>query len=329
MKIIKVINNSKNKYGNIDSMRSKYEMLEIEGEPYYRIRALRDIPAYNVKKGDIGGYVESEGNLANYGDGWIEEGSSSTGNAFVQFGYLCGKSELKDDAVLSMGTVKKSIISGNSHIKSDCFILNSSIENGYIESYATIRYCTLENIYLHPSRKSFQFENVTFSSKEMFELDGGQDWSNVFFHVENGSVKWELSLKNSMLNLKSFFVHQNAEIENLTIQSQSLALSIANPYIELEDMQKMTTIKGMNKNDVVNIEGLQIEILSSTLEGHVAILGNVKISDCVIKDYAKVMLDGEMANVTMSELSCVMSYHGHEVQVENIVIGEDTVHEAI
>ena len=44
-------------------MCKKYELLkdkhiEYRGKTLYRIKALRDF--YNVKKGDIGGYVESE-----------------------------------------------------------------------------------------------------------------------------------------------------------------------------------------------------------------------------------------------------------------------------
>jgi len=30
----------------------------------HRIRALRDIPRYDVKAGDLGGYIESEANLS-------------------------------------------------------------------------------------------------------------------------------------------------------------------------------------------------------------------------------------------------------------------------
>lgn len=58
-------------------MTEKYEMTgetkEHEGRVLHRIRALRDIPAREVKKGDLGGWVESEHNLAQSGDCWIGE----------------------------------------------------------------------------------------------------------------------------------------------------------------------------------------------------------------------------------------------------------------
>ena len=36
-----------------------------------RIRALRDIPRFGVAAGDVGGFVESEGNLSQGGDCWV------------------------------------------------------------------------------------------------------------------------------------------------------------------------------------------------------------------------------------------------------------------
>lgn len=52
----------------------KYRLIEGSrswqyGRPIYRIQALRDFS--DVKKGDLGGFVESEGNLSQEGDCWI------------------------------------------------------------------------------------------------------------------------------------------------------------------------------------------------------------------------------------------------------------------
>lgn len=51
----------------------KYELTEetikFNGKTLYRIKALKDFS--NVKKGSIGGFVESERNLSQEGDCWI------------------------------------------------------------------------------------------------------------------------------------------------------------------------------------------------------------------------------------------------------------------
>ena len=78
--------------GFIMVTNKKYELLtndtiEINGNTLYRIRALRDF--VDVKKGDIGGYIQSEVNLSHEGNCWIYgnavvyEAASVVGNAIV------------------------------------------------------------------------------------------------------------------------------------------------------------------------------------------------------------------------------------------------------
>jgi len=72
----------------------------------YRIEALRDFG--NVKKGDIGGYIEHEDNLSHEGDCWVYEDAlvfekaHVSGNAHV-FGkaHVSGKARVSGDAYVS------------------------------------------------------------------------------------------------------------------------------------------------------------------------------------------------------------------------------------
>ena len=54
-------------------MKRKYELtdetIQINGKTLHRIKALKDFG--DVKKGDIGGYVENEWNLSQDGECWI------------------------------------------------------------------------------------------------------------------------------------------------------------------------------------------------------------------------------------------------------------------
>ena len=45
------------------------ETIEVEGKTLYRIEALKDF--CEIKKGDKGGFIESENNLAHEGDAWV------------------------------------------------------------------------------------------------------------------------------------------------------------------------------------------------------------------------------------------------------------------
>jgi len=72
----------------------KYELTdETNGSGLRRIRALRDIPRYGVNEGDLGGWVESEGNLTQEGDCWVSDDARVFGNARV-----CGNAHVFDNA---------------------------------------------------------------------------------------------------------------------------------------------------------------------------------------------------------------------------------------
>lgn len=66
-------------------MEKKYELtdetMDFNGKTLYRIRALKDFG--NVKKGNLGGYVESEKNLSHDGNCWIYDKAKVYGNANV------------------------------------------------------------------------------------------------------------------------------------------------------------------------------------------------------------------------------------------------------
>lgn len=76
-------------------MDKKYELtseaLSVGDHMLYRIKAVKDFA--NVKKGDLGGFVESEDNLSHEGDCWIFNDATVYGSAQV-----CGDAEVFDNA---------------------------------------------------------------------------------------------------------------------------------------------------------------------------------------------------------------------------------------
>lgn len=74
-------------------MGKKYELIPSDREGLYRIKALKDFG--NVKKGDIGGYVEGEKNLSQLGDCWIYDNAVVRDNARI-FDYAI----IRDNAVV-------------------------------------------------------------------------------------------------------------------------------------------------------------------------------------------------------------------------------------
>lgn len=66
-------------------MEKKYELtsetIDVFNKKLYRIRALKDFG--NVKKGDLGGFVESENNLSQEGNCWVSGNAKVYDNAEV------------------------------------------------------------------------------------------------------------------------------------------------------------------------------------------------------------------------------------------------------
>jgi hypothetical protein len=66
-------------------MIKKYELTNetkvVLGRTLYRIRAIKDFG--NVKRGDLGGFIEGEENLAHIGNAWIGENAWVFGNTYV------------------------------------------------------------------------------------------------------------------------------------------------------------------------------------------------------------------------------------------------------
>ena len=116
----------------------KYELTDItaihEGlhrTPVVRIRACRDIPAQNVKAGDLGGWVQSEANLSHAGDAWIADDAKAfeeavvAGNALVSgrarvctYAVVAGEAWVRDSALVNGTAVVtgEAEIDGTNHV---------------------------------------------------------------------------------------------------------------------------------------------------------------------------------------------------------------------
>ena len=108
-------------------MEKKYRLLEndtitVGSRTLYRIEALKDFA--NVKKGDKGGYIESENNLSHIGDCCVSGTARVLGNAWVSGNArVSGNALVCDDAH----------VFGNARVLGNAWVLgNAQISNGII-----------------------------------------------------------------------------------------------------------------------------------------------------------------------------------------------------
>lgn len=114
---------------------SKYELTdetrEIDGHILHRIRAVRDIGAY-VKKGDLGGWVESEDNLSQDENCWVSDEACVYGNAQV-YGHaeVYGRTDVCDNAMV----YDNAKVYGNARVDG-CARVHG---DAWVHDYATVR----------------------------------------------------------------------------------------------------------------------------------------------------------------------------------------------
>ena len=113
----------------------------VDGAVVYQIQAIRDI-SNDVKKGDLGGYVESEANLGHDNHSWIYDHAKVYGNAKVhENGIVCGGARVYGNAKISewarvsdnvkiSGSVE---ITGNAKISQFAEISGTAKISGYTE----------------------------------------------------------------------------------------------------------------------------------------------------------------------------------------------------
>lgn len=125
-------------------MEKKYklteETIEFNGVKLYRIEALKNFGC--VKKGDKGGFVQSENNLSQLGNCWIFDDSKAIGNSLVyKNALLSGNSIICDNAVASGFSwiyshsivCEKAFITNNARIYINSVVCGNSVVAGDAE----------------------------------------------------------------------------------------------------------------------------------------------------------------------------------------------------
>ena len=117
-------------------IEKKYELIPSDMEGLYRIKALKDFG--NVKKGDIGGYVESEKNLSQYDDCWIYDNAKVCDNAVViGKAIVCGNARVYDNAQVC----DNAIVRDDARVFANAQIYDNAVVVGNARVYGNAQVC--------------------------------------------------------------------------------------------------------------------------------------------------------------------------------------------
>ena len=120
----------------------KYELIPSDKEGLYRIKALKDFN--DVKKGDIGGYIQSENNLSQLDYCWIYDNAivrdnvQVWGDAFVMGNAeVCGNAQICGDGFV-MGNAK---VCDNAQIYGNAYLHDNAKVCGDAHVYGDTEVC--------------------------------------------------------------------------------------------------------------------------------------------------------------------------------------------
>ncbi|CAK00909.1 hypothetical protein [Bartonella tribocorum] len=148
-----VLSNISNESASVNKQEpaKKYEFIDdgeyIDGHFLTRIRALRDFD--DVKKGDLGGYIESEENLSHEGNCWVYnkarvfQNARVFGNAKIKsfFVDVYGNAQIYGNAIFEGRTLKDNAkLSGNAHVSNAVVIEGNAkiYDNARVTDHAHI-----------------------------------------------------------------------------------------------------------------------------------------------------------------------------------------------
>ena len=187
----------------------KYEIVPnsaietFDGHIVHKIRALRNIPKYRVRKYSYGGYIEDYKNLEQEGNCWVG------GNAKVY-----GRSSVQDNAIVKgKAIVRDSFITNNAIVQDTAIIEDSTIcSKAIIKDHAKIKY------------SSMIFDNAIIQDTAHLES---------CYITDNVIIKDDCSLVKCEIN-DNVIIRNDTNIEGVKIQGDAI-INNNNDYVSISN----------------------------------------------------------------------------------------------
>lgn len=212
----------------------------------HQIEALRDISRHNVRKGDIGGWIQFERNLSHKGDAWVADNAKVAGSLTE----VTGDALIADNAFVNI----RCKVSGENMVTGNAVITKTELfgNQNFINDDARVTDVTIQGRDIIISGKA-KVENVLFSeSAKNINIAGNAVFKN----------DWKMLVVTG---------------DTITITGNALVL-------DLEAMQGrlITLIRDCVLKDGVSLNGKSINITDAcSLEGKIIVGDNVSLLECV------------------------------------------------
>ncbi|AJD93176.1 hypothetical protein JMA_38580 (plasmid) [Jeotgalibacillus malaysiensis] len=246
-----------------------------------QIVAEEDIPKYGVKKGDVGGWIESESNLSQQGTAWVRGGSYVYGHSRVAGDVLVegnsrigNESELQGRGVVRDSTLHFTMTNG------EFSFISSTLFNVCLPNKAEVIHSTLKNIETREQTKGFfcRASHLEFLSEG--ELLKGK------YHF----FKTTLRAGHSMFSGDIRFEHVDIGIDNREFHAKDTSLlhvvATERSGVNLE----YVGLAGNSEDGQIELDGESIVIENSILSGHIRLTGDMDICRTKMNGFISVLV---------------------------------------
>ncbi|AJD93236.1 hypothetical protein JMA_39180 (plasmid) [Jeotgalibacillus malaysiensis] len=301
--------------------QKKYKMVKEDSGKLYRIQALIDIPEHFVEAGDFGGLIQSEINLSQFGDGWIEKEAMVTDDATVKAGVIKGKSYLKDEVVVYSGVISDSTLSGKTIIKgrtkvSSSTLWNCSIMNGDIVS-SELYNVDIENgsgvvdSSIRSSEK-FRIEDAVLIKKSNLRTSSGLISGYGLMHYAN------INANSILISSKFALKNVNASISDIFWIRES----------KNEHLPGMSEVIGADNGveEPVFIETSSLTLKDSSIRGSVKLHGTISLVDSTVSDMSQISMRGKLEACNISEMAMIEFNPSSVVTLRSLRLGGEEVY---
>lgn len=291
----------------------------------FQIKALRDIPCYNVKAGDIGGYIQSEENLSQDGscwigiDGLVYDEAQVMEDAFVKSGNVYDTAVIKGESLIE----HQSTISGISPciVEGVSVISRSTIVDSHIHGNTEIRDSHIVNLKIEQEEKgsiSVVMEKVDFEAMRLGEISANANWKDCHLHGDLLTFYEQSTLTNVVWDkVKRVSVRQPLWMEYVRMLPKSRMV-----LAPMNEKDYDIVVKGENAETPVIIDG-RLRLSNSSIKGNVQIVGTWTLISTIATDY--VQLNGTkkfrtlIRNGRLSEFGQIHIDDSNLIQLDTIV----------
>ncbi|AJD93229.1 hypothetical protein JMA_39110 (plasmid) [Jeotgalibacillus malaysiensis] len=304
------------------SKQKKYEMLRVNSKPnLYLIKALIDIPKWDVEKGETGGMIEHEGNLSQDGDGWIGKGSFVKGSSSVINGLVSGQSSLLEAVILKNGVVRGTKLKGNILIDGSILFDNSEI---YGDSSFSGRGFISDSVIANGNfDNQFKVKDSNIEAENGCRFEGVSNFTNASINVYSAYISHDCTMKHVQILTPQMESNQEFIFEYIDVDNES-RVTIG----EKSGQAKGRSIMCGSEAEKVMVRGKHFRIHNSKITGSPTITGAVTVKNSTISGMPTIeMRYGRILDSTIEECAVIKSSSIYMKEINGKRICGDTVYD--